>query len=147
MALKVLDAGSSLMLTGDTREEVDAALTGYVARGSKVVTQAVAVGNRWTAACTLPASEAEGDSSDDMQLSDYQAKARAGGSDPEVDDGCTVEELGFKRIVYGPSKRHVLLRVEHMKRFGAELVGEIEQDGARWVAIVDTGGADKSFRW
>jgi hypothetical protein len=55
--------------------------------------------------------------------------------------------MGFKRLIRGPSEKHVKLRIEHLKRFGANLVGEIELDGDSWVAVVDTGGVDKTFRW
>ena len=145
MATKTFDAGDRLMIDGDSQAEVESALQAQVARGSKVVTAPVAVGRRWLAACTIATQGEEATSSLTLSADHQVQKGQRDG--PEVDDGCTVVEMGFKRLIRGPSERHVKLRIEHLKRFGANLVGEIELDGDSWVAVVDTGGVDKTFRW
>jgi hypothetical protein len=144
MVAKVLDAGDRLMINGDTEQEVNEALTAQLAKGSKVVTATVAVGRKWVAACTLAATS---DETSDLSLSAQEHSYKSVEDQPEVDDGCVVEKLGLKRIVRGPSERQVRLRIEHLMRFGAELVGEVEQDGDSWIAVLDTGGMDKTFRW
>jgi hypothetical protein len=146
MAIKILDAGNQLMIDGDSRAEVQAKLEEHVARGSKIITATVAVGSRWVAACTIPLKSFDPDSTGTLSLSDVKAATERQADTPDVDDGCSVEEFGSKRFIRGPSERHVNMRIEHLKRFGAELVSEIERDGDSWVAIVDTGG-DKSYRW
>jgi hypothetical protein len=140
MAIKVFDAGDYLMLSGDSREEVESALLKYESRGAEVVSGAVAIGARWAAACTMPVRGTSNDISDRLKLSDlWEAAARANAeSVAPMDDGCFVEEVGFKRIITAPTKLQVMLRVQYFVRIGADLVGEIEQDGDVWVAIVDT---------
>jgi hypothetical protein len=147
MATKVLDAGGKLMLSGEQRSEVEARLNEFKSRGSKVIAEPQQIGPNWVAACTLPrAKEPEATSS--LKLSDPdQPIAKQASIEPEYDDGCTVEEIGFKRLITGPSRQAVELRIEHLKRFGAEVIVEIEENGDVWTAVVDTGGADKTFRW
>jgi hypothetical protein len=145
MALKVLDAGECLMLSGDSRDEVDGALAKYVGRGAKIVTQAVAVGSHWTAACTLPVRPSESDISHRMKLSELRESSFNRRVEPEIEDGCSTKNVGLKCIVTGPSMQRVLLRVQHMTRSGAILVGTIVQHGGNWLAIVDTANASNSL--
>jgi hypothetical protein len=148
MGVKILDAGGKLVLSSERRDEVEVALAKYGKRGSKSVAEIQRIGASWVAACTLPIKESDLDTTSTLQLSDvvdYGAKPAS--PEPEFSDGCRVEEIGFKRIVTGPSKRAVELRLEHLKQFGAELVGNIEEDGGNWVAVVDTGGADKTYKY
>ena len=146
MGTKVLDAGSKLMLSGDSCLEVEACLKDYTSRGARVITTPQKIGARWVAVCTLPRTALPDDTTR-LKLTDDQSISKGSRDEPELDDGCTVDELGFKRIVTGPSRRAVELRVEHLKRFGAELLGEIEENGSAWTAVVDTGGVDKAYRW
>ena len=145
MALKFLDAGDYLMLSGDSQEEVEDALSMFETRGAKVVSRAAALGSHWTAACTLPTGGAGDDTTDSLTLSDLWETASRTSVEPEVDDGRSVEEVGFKRIVTGPSQLQVLLRIRRFTRIGAELTGEIERDGDKWVAIVDTAGISGTY--
>ncbi len=149
MAVKVLDAGGKLMFSGDLRAEVGAALDGCLARGAKLITPVERLGGFWVAACTLPRKSSPDDSSTSLRLSDLADDARSKSlrDAPEFDDGCTVEEFGFKLIITGPSSKAVELRIEHLKQFGADVIGSIEQDGDHWTVVVDTGGADKAYRW
>jgi hypothetical protein len=153
MALKVLDASDCLMLSGESREEVDVALARYVERGSKIVTQGVAVVSRWTGDCTLPVRSGDGGLTDCLKLSDVREAASHNRSEPRVNDEYRLEAVGFKRIFTASSKEQVMLRGEDFTRVGASLVGEIVQDGDKWVAIVDTRGTvgsdgpDEPYRW
>ncbi len=148
MGVKILDAGGKLMLSGDLRNEVEAALNDYVRAGAKLITSAHQLGSSWVAACTLP-PKARPDATQTMRLGDLADGIGTPQPDlAELEDGCKVEEFGFKRIITGPTKRAVEMRIEHLKQFGADLVGEIERlDHETWTAVVDTGGVDKTFRW
>ncbi len=147
MSVKVLDAGGKVMLSGDLRAEVEATLDDYLGRGAKLITAVEKLGPSWIAACTLPTKTSAADTTTTLRLNEIlDASVKQSGMVPEFDDACTVEELGFKRIITGPSRQAVELRIEHMKQFGAELIGEIEQLGNQWTAVVDTGGADKTYR-
>ena len=143
--VKVLDAGDRLLITGGNAEEVQQALDRLVAMGAKVLTALCQVGRSWTAACTLPAKAESIDDTGSLSLAEVK-KAAAGKHGYDADDGCRVEELGFKRMVFGPSRLAVQRRFEHMKQFGAQLVGEIEQIDEEWVAVLDM-DAGSTYRW
>ncbi len=150
MALKVLDAGSCLMLSSESRRDIDGALAKYLGRGAKVLAPAEAVGSHWTAVCTPPLRSAEADITDRLKLSDLRQRASDRRGEPALDDGCRVTALGSKRIVTGPSKRQVLLRLEYLARLGYRHVGEIVQSDSKWVALADTGSrisASEPYRW
>jgi len=147
MGVKILDAGGKLVLSGEDRAEVEAALQKHVQLGSAGVAAIQRVGNLWVAACTLPTKSMGADSTQTLQLADIKQHAKPASPEPEFSDGCRVDEIGFKRIITGPTKRAVELRLEHLKQFGAELVGQIEEDGGAWVAVADTGGADKTYKY
>jgi hypothetical protein len=147
MGAKVFDAGGKLMLSADSCLEVEARLNDYTSRGARVITAPQKVGPKWVAACTLPRTALPDDTTS-LNLADAdQSITKPLRDEPEFDDGCKVDELGFKRIVTGPNRRAVELRVEHLKRFGAEVLGDIEENGSIWTAVVDTAGADKAYRW
>jgi hypothetical protein len=144
--VKVLDAGDKFVLSGAQPVEVDRILQKFLKRGAKLITPVSKVGNRWAAACTVPPAT---ESMDETQTLSLLAMAKATDAKPaEPDDGCRVEEFGFKRIVYGPSRLAVQFRLEYMKHFGAEVVGEIEEQGEEWVAVMDMGDAKNTgYRW
>ena len=147
MGVKILDAGGKLVLSGEDRAEVEAMLERHLRRGSSAIAAIQRVGSVWVAACTLPIKSIEVDITQTLYLAEIQEAPPPRSPEPEFADGCQVEEFGFKRIITGPTRRAVELRLEHLKQFGAELVGEIEQDGASWVAVADTGGADKAYKY
>ena len=144
--VKVLDAGGKLMLTGTASSVVEAALGEYLRRGSKVLSPVSRLGSSWTAVCTVPPELKSLDSSQSLHLSDVDQALVQKSSESSAE--CRVEELGFKRIVYGPSRLIVEIKVEEMKQFGAELIGEIEEENGEWVAVCDTGGVQNTgYRW
>lgn len=147
MGTKILDAGGKLMLSSDLRGEVEASLNDYLERGAKLISAVQKLGSTWVAACTLPPKLTAADDSDTLSFADATNVHTLSADSPEFDDHCTVEEVGFKRIITGPSRKAVELRIEHLKQFGAELEVEIEQQGERFIAVVDTGGADKAYQW
>jgi hypothetical protein len=118
--VKILGAGEKVVLSGTDREEVKSVLRAYVGRGAKVVAPPALLGIEWVAACTFP----------------IQSRSA---------DKTKVEELGFKRIVTGPTKASVQLRVADM---GATLIGDIEELDGTWTAACDTGGTQSTgFKW
>jgi hypothetical protein len=145
--VKVLDAGDKFVLSGAQPVEVDKILQKFLKRGAKLITPVSRVGNRWAAACSVPPTTKSMDETQTLSLL-VITKAVADAKPDEPDDGCRVEEFGFKRIVYGPSRLAVQFRLEYLKQFGAESVGEIEEQGEEWVAVVDMGSAKNTgYRW
>jgi len=144
-AARVLDAGDKLLVSGSRSIDVEAALAAYLARGAKLVTPLCQVGNAWAAACTIPPRTQSLEETQSLKLADAKGAATKG---PEPEDGCRIEELGFKRIVYGPSPVALKIRLEHMKQFGAEVISEIEEIDGEWVAVCDVGSAKNTgYRW
>lgn len=50
---------------------------------------------------------------------------------------CKVEALGYTRIVRGPTREAVQIKVEELKQMGGVLRGEIEAAGGQWMAVCE----------
>lgn len=120
--VKILDAGAKLLLSGTDAEEIRSVLHDFIRRGAKVVSPPTQLGGKWIAACTHP--------------------VRSDGGP------CKVEELGFKRIVTGPSRSLVRLKAEELVEMGATMIGDVEDVDGVWTALCDTAGPQNTgFRW
>ena len=140
--VKVLDAGGDLLLTGDDPAEVEAVLRQHVARGAKVVTPLSQVGRKWVAA-VKPAADALDRSStlDLAELMRAQAQRSAPPlEEPASDASCTVEKMGYKRLLTASTLEAVQAKTQAFINYGAGLVGAIEEVDGQWVAICDVGG-------
>jgi class 3 adenylate cyclase len=110
----VFDAGANLIVSGYSRESVEKALANLgEVRLLSPVTQ---VGDKWVATCEHP----------------HVAVS-----------ACTVEKLGYTRIVSGPTREAVAAKVEELKQFGVIPAGDIESVGGKWVAVCVTGDAGR----
>ncbi len=107
---KVLDAGTSLMVSGSSRASVAEAVSRLERKGARVISAVSMVGNRWVASCTHP-----GD-------------ARA----------VKVEEAGLLRIVTGTSREAVEDKVAELLGFGGRVVQPLEQVDGVWTVVCDT---------
>lgn len=144
--VKILDAGAKLLLSGTDAVELRSVLHDFIRRGAKVVSPPMQLGGKWVAACTVPIQSHPADKSGTLHLPDL-TKPR-----PEevADDGgpCKVAQLGFKRIVTGPSRSLVRLKAEELVQMGATLIGDVENVDGTWTALCDTGGMQNTgFRW
>jgi hypothetical protein len=108
---KVLDTGTALMISGNSRASVEAALRDLVAKGATALSVPSQVGVKWYGSCTHPGQK-------------------------QVE--CKVEHVGLKRVITGPSHAAVAEKVSDLVSYGAKLVGEIEEIDGRWTAICDT---------
>jgi hypothetical protein len=144
--VKILDAGTKLLLSGTDAEELRSVLHDFIRRGAKVVTPPTQLGGKWIAAGTVPLQSHPADKTDTLQLADLaspQPAEAAEGGDP-----CKVEKLGFKRIVTGPSRSLVRLKAEELVQMGATMIGDVEDVDGTWTALCDTGGMQNTgFRW
>lgn len=145
--VKVLDAAGKLLLSGSRAEDVAKTLADYLQQGAKLVTPLYQVGKSWTAVCTMPPKAEGPDQTQTLSLAGIAA-AQTAALDEEPEDGCRVEKLGFKRIIYGPSARAVRMRIEFLQQYGAELVGDVEEFDGEWTAVCDLGDAKNTgYRW
>jgi class 3 adenylate cyclase len=113
---RVFDAGPHLIVSGYDRVKVARELDRLAATGARAVSPITQVGDKWMVTCEHPDS-------------------RPG--------QCRVETLGYKRIVTGPTRMAVAVKVRELEQTGDRLEGEIEQDGEVWTAVCDTGGAGR----
>jgi len=109
---KVFDAGQNLIISGYSRASVDKALVDL--GPVKLISPVSQVGDKWVATCEHPS----------LPIS-----------------SCRVEELGYTRIVTGPTREAVSAKVEELKSAGAFLIGNIESVGGTWTAVCELGTA------
>ena len=144
--VKILDAGAKVLLSGTEAEEVKSVLHDFVRRGAKVVSPLTQLGGKWVTACTFPIQSHPADKTDTLHLADLAKPQPEEVS--EDGDLCKVEKLGFKRLVTGPTKVLVQLKVADIVQLGATLIGDIEEVEGTWTALCDTGGAQNTgFKW
>jgi hypothetical protein len=142
--VKILDAGAKVLLSGTDAKEVKSVLHDFVRRGAKVVSPLTQLGGKWVAACTFPIQSHPADKTDTLHFADLKKPQEVS----EDGDPCKVEKLGFKRIVTGPTRVLVQLKVADMVQMGASLVGDIEEVDGTWTALCDTGGTQNTgFKW
>src|SRR5579862_1403999 len=96
--VKVLDAGDKYVLSGTRSAAVDRILQKFLKRGAKLITPVSSVGKGWAAACSVPPAAGGMDETQTLSLLDI-TRAVANARPEEPEDGCRVEEFGFKQIV------------------------------------------------
>jgi len=133
--VKRLDAGGDILISGETAEDVEAALQDLLARGASIVTPLSKVGRSWVAACSPPATVHEADRTSSLDLRDIQAAQRERRPEAAL---CSVEEAGLKRIVTGPTHEAVHARLQELLEGGATLVSAPEESFGSWIAVCDT---------
>ena len=107
---QVFDSGKHLIVSGPSQLSVLNALEDLSKTGAKVISPIQKVGNKWMATCDHP---------------------------PTAGSGCKVEELGFMRIVTGPSREGVEEKLQELLHSGARLVHDIEQAQGVWTAVCE----------
>jgi len=143
--VKILDAGDKVLLSGQEAADVEAKLQYYVGRGSVVVSPLARVGSAWVAACTPPVQEADRSTTLDLaKLLEAQRAAKAAPqAEPESDGVCTVEKIGLKRLVTGPTLEAVRAITQRFLELGAGVESGPEEVFGQWSAVCDMGGRKK----
>jgi class 3 adenylate cyclase len=108
-AVAVSDAGSHFIISGPTREAVEAELARLTAEGAKITAAPAQVGAKWMAT-----------------FENRRASARV-----------QVTKLGMKSIVTAATREAVDARVAELVGFGARLDQEVELIDGLWTAVVD----------
>lgn len=111
---RIFDAGVNLIVSGYSKATVEKAIADL--GGAKLISPVSQVGDKWVATCEHP----------DVAVS-----------------ACKVDEMGYTRIVTGPSLEAVSAKVEQLKNSGAILVGNIESVGGKWMAVCEMGDAGR----
>ena len=129
------DAGGDILISGETHEDVEAALQDLVSRGARVITRPSLVGRAWVAACSPPPAPKDIDSTTTLDLAKIAAAQKKKRPEAAL---CRVEEMGLKRVVTGPTRDAVDARVAELVEEGAELVSPSEESYGSWIAVCDT---------
>jgi len=109
---RIFDAGVNLIVSGYSKASVEKAIAELGA--VKLISPVSQVGDKWVATCEHP----------QVAVSE-----------------CKVEELGYTRIVTGPSRAAVSAKVEQLINMGAILIGDVESIGGKWTAVCELGSA------
>jgi class 3 adenylate cyclase len=103
------DAGTHFIISGGTREAVEAELNRFAADGAKMLSAPAQIGARWIATCE-----------------NRRTAVRV-----------NVEKLGMKSIITASTREAVELKLRELLGFGARLDGEIELVDGLWTAVCD----------
>lgn len=106
---RVSDAGTHFVVSARSRESVQEALDRLAEQGHKLIAPMTMAGSLWVASV----------------------------DNPKLAVSATVEELGFTRLVTGPTREAVEAKVQELLQFGAVLVHEVELVEGRWTAVCE----------
>jgi hypothetical protein len=106
---QVFDAGTHFIVSGFSQASVQDAVKALAAQGCKLLSPLTQVGSKWVASV----------------------------DNPKLAVRATVEEFGFKRIVSGPTREAVQLKVQDLLERGAVLVQEAELAEGIWTAVCE----------
>jgi len=145
--VKVMDAGEKLLFSGTDADAVQAELAYFVGRGSKIISPLSQVGSTWVAACTPPTEAHAADRTSTLNLADIlraqESVVPAPKDEPESDGVCTIEKVGFKRLITGPTQAAVQAVTERFLEIGAGIVSGPEEVFGQWSAVCDVGDGRK----
>jgi hypothetical protein len=106
---QVFDAGTHYMVSGYSEDSVREAVQKLTAAGGKLIAPLSQMGRKWLASVSNPRLEIE----------------------------ARVEEMGFTRVITGPTKEAVQLKVEDLLERGSTLVQPPELNDGVWTAVCE----------
>ena len=108
-AATISDAGTHFLISGGSRESVEAELARFAAEGAKVLAAPAQVGAKWMATCE-----------------NRRAAARV-----------KVEKFGMKTILSAATREAVEAKLKELLQFGARVDQDIELVDGLWTAVCD----------
>jgi class 3 adenylate cyclase len=106
---QIFDAGTHYIVSGHSRVRVQEAVEAMRLRGCKLISPVTQVGSKWL----------------------------AGVDNPKLASPATVQEMGFKRFISGPTRESVMARVQDLLERGAVLVRDAECADGVWTAVCE----------
>jgi hypothetical protein len=106
---QVFDVGTHYLVSGYSRDGVNEAVEKLAAKGGKLISPLSQVGRKWLASVTNPLLAVE----------------------------AMVEEAGFKRIITGPTREAVQLKLEDLMDRGSTLLQAPELADGVWTAVCE----------
>jgi class 3 adenylate cyclase len=107
---EVFDAGEHLVVSAHAKARVQEELERLTRLGSRLMSEITEVGNKWVATVTRP---------------------------PDVPTLSRVEQLGYMRIVTGPTREVVAGKVKKLVGTGAAIVADVECINGVWTAVCE----------
>jgi len=105
---QVFDAGTHYMVSGYSEASVREAVQKLALQGCKLISEIAKVGAKWMASVDNPRAA-----------------------------GASVEEFGFKRVISGPTREAVEVKVRELLDLGATLVQQAELADGVWTAVCE----------
>ena len=106
----VSDAGPHLLISAPTEAAVREALKQFVAKGRRITSDPIQSANKWFASVDKPEAA-----------------------------GATVTAFGTKRMVTGPTRESVEVKLSELREYGAVLLHEPELVDGTWTAVCEKG--------
>jgi class 3 adenylate cyclase len=106
---QIFDAGTHYIVSGHSRSRVQEAVEALRLQGCKLISPVAQVGSKWLASV----------------------------DNPKLAHPATVQELGFKRFISGPTREAVMAKVQDLLERGAVLIREAEFDDGVWTAVCE----------
>jgi hypothetical protein len=112
--VKIHEAGNHLIISGKSKQSVQAAIDELQKLGTKSLSSVALNGDIWIASCENPKVAAS---------------------------ECVIDNFGAQFMITGPSVASVEGKIRELAETGAKLVSVIEQDSkGNWVAVCDASG-------
>jgi class 3 adenylate cyclase len=106
---QIFDAGTHFIVSGHSRSRVQEAVEALRLQGCKLISPVAQVGSKWLASV----------------------------DNPRLANPATVQEMGFKRFVSGPTREAVMARVQDLLERGAVLIHDPELSDGVWTAVCE----------
>jgi hypothetical protein len=106
---QVFDAGSHFIVSAYSEARVHEAVKKLAEQGCKLISAVAQVGSKWVASV----------------------------DNPKLAVPAQVKELGFKRVITGPTREAVQLKLQDLIERGAVLVRDAELDDGVWTAVCE----------
>ena len=106
---QIFDAGTHFIVSGLSQSRVQEAVQALRLQGCKLISPVAQVGSKWLASV----------------------------DNPRLANPATVQEMGFKRFISGPTREAVMARVEDLLGRGAVLIREAEFADGVWTAVCE----------
>lgn len=127
--VKIVDAGERIMISGPSRDVVEAAVESLVAKGAPVLAPAAQLGSRWVATCAKPS---DGTIPEAPSLADVQS-----GTDDAVLRRVKVADTGDHLMITGPEKSLVEAALVALARKGGRVLAPPAPLGNGWIATFE----------
>lgn len=120
-SVTISDAGPYLVVSGEDKETVQAALGELAKTGAEPTSEITQVGKKWIARC------------ENLKFGHREVK---------------VEQFGLSYVIRGPNREAVEAKVREFELKGAKILVDLQKIDSEWVVTCDTGGNhDTLYKW